>query len=236
MKKIDLRELDVNKMDTNLLPAFLDFRILFKRLLKSYKESRDTSAGRFQEIMSIFTAQEKVQFSFYLILILSTIFSVVLSYYYLSKVHAYRNDLLISSAQTKEVIQNIQDISARNGKISEMEERAAQVNKLFPDSPLEEEIVVDLTYHLQNNQMPVPKQFSWQMVAPLQIENEEIRSLFDVYSYELSSSGTYSQIDNFIKDLRANIRLIDIKKIALAPRIDGKLNFRASLWSYNQKN
>jgi len=65
------------------------------------------------------------------------------------------------------------------------------------------------------------------------VANADWYSKFEIYNYNFASSGKSEDLYKFMRELRTNMRIIDLKALKVLPAPNGRIQFSINFWAYN---
>ena len=242
MKKIDFHNIDIHKIvDTGAKKKF-SFTIWYNKWKKQYKKKQEEQKEKLQarlnswkKFVASYDRFDKYIFFTYIFLIFVLYFTFAYTYPMFKKMFKVQSSIVTAQENIETLKQNLESLQKADKKIEKIRSDITKIDKMAPDQPIEEDVVVILGSLLAKNFLASPERFSWNKEKGTTIETAEIYENFDVYSYTFATSGSFDNVKNFITDLRRNLRIIDIKDIKMIPLANGDIEFSAMVWVYNKK-
>lgn len=145
---------------------------------------------------------------------------------------SYRQDQEAVLATIQEE-KNLEALRSLSEKKKEIEQQLAVIEKAVPTDVRYDKVVASLEQLASASGIAVPQSISWSIVPPSEISNKDLQAL-EVTSYSMEVIGEYDQLLVFLKALRTQQRLMDLRSIGdLQKDPRGVVRAVIVLWAYH---
>lgn len=236
MRKIDLSTTNLEAILKGEAKRRLSARAAWHILQKTCRKVSAHAWGKLRAFFGQYTVLQHTTFALFATLLVATItafIAVLPAFSALLKLESQVADLRSESAATS---QELVALASLKTEIASLRQNVAKLHRTVPSSPREEDVVVTLTKLINLHQLATPKRIFWNKEKETAIASLDLTNNFDVYVYTLTTSGTFTDLHDFLRDLTLSARLLDVKSLKLVPLADGSLELSITLWAYNLKS
>ncbi len=234
MKKINLQKLDLNKLSVKKKGDSLIVKAKHSYLLFINKSHK--LFNLIKNYFLSFTKIETYNVIMFSVLILSIIVTLFVTIPLESTLMIFKKGVTEKDVEILVLQQNITEMKEQEQNIDQIKTHVETMKKIIPNKQNEEDVISTLERILVMNSMSVPKRFVWEKLNENFIYSSKIKNNFNVYSYSFSSFWDFNSLKRFLKSLKNNLRIIDIKSIKIVPQNSSDyLKSDITVWSYDVK-
>jgi Tfp pilus assembly protein PilO len=145
---------------------------------------------------------------------------------------SYRQDqeALLAALQEEKNLQALQGLSEKK---TEIEQQLGVIERAVPIDPRYDKVIASLEQLASASGIAVPQSISWSLVPSSEISNKDLQAL-EVTSYSMEVIGEYEKLLIFLKALRVQQRLMDVRSIGdLQKDPRGLMRAVIVLWTYH---
>jgi len=250
MKKIDLSNVDLNKIADAELQKRFNIKLQWNKFKKEYRKKQEIQKEKTSELVSsvksFFKSKylgakackviSKYFFVIYVLLIFGMYFSFTFTYNSLAHLFKVQSQIITVEQNLESLTSSIDFLSNSSDVQARIRDRVSKMKAMAPEKPKEEDIVFLIGSLLSKHQISSPERFVWAKEKETNIISENINEFYSVNTFTFASVGSFESIQAFLKDLRQNVRVVDLKSIKMVPLADGNIEFTAMVWTYNLKS
>lgn len=235
MKHINLSSANLDAILRGETKRKFDPRVAWHQLKKSCTRIFRAWQTTVLDFFAQYTLLQKYTFALYCVLAVS----IVVSFWFVyptfgvlltveEKVAGVRTEITTAKADLAALASIGKEITTIKGAVQKMQ-------RAIPTASREEDVVMTIVRLVNKNHLTPPKRIAWTREKDTAVENAELKEHFDIYSYNFTTSGSYADVEQILRDIAKNVRLLDVRDVRLVPLANGSIELTLTLWAYNLK-
>ena len=235
MKHINLSSANLDAILRGEAKRKFDLKVAWHQLKKNITRYLTAVREATVDFLAGYTPLEKYTFALYCLLALAIVSSFWLIYPTFGALLTVEEKVASVRTEIREAKSDLAALESIGKEITTIKSAVKKMQRAIPTAAREEDIVTTIMRLTSQNHLTPPKRIAWSREKETAVESVELRDHFEIYAYNFATSGSYADVEQILRDIAKNVRLLDVRDVRLVPLANGSIELTLTVWAYNLK-